>query len=435
MTTIAIEVLVILFLTILNGVFSMSEIAIISSRKSRLLQRSEEGNRNARRALDLASNPERFLSTVQVGITLIGVLAGAYGGATIAQVLSHSFLGISALAPYAETLAMGIVVVGITYLSLIVGELVPKRIALGQPERIAALMALPMQVLSRVGAPLVWFLNASTAGILRLLRVRRMAELPVTEEEIRILLRQAADAGAIEREEREIADRVFRLGARRASTMMTPRKELVVLFTSDTPVQLRQKISESAHALYPLCEDSLDNVLGVVRTQDLLDQCLTGRLPDPRSVTRQALFVPESVPSLTLLNKFKMTNSDVALLVDEYGSLQGLITATDVLRALVGDVSYRDVPKALQRSDGSWLVDGMLPLDELKTILKIDLHSIAEGHEVETVGGFMMAVLGRVPAERDTFRWGRHCFEVLDMDGLRVDKISITIDPRSEEKG
>jgi putative hemolysin len=426
MSVITLEVLLIVLLTLLNGLFAMSELAVVSARKTLLQQWAEAGNRNARRALDVANAPQKFLSTVQVGITLIGVLAGAFGGATIAQQLASAISRSAMLAPYAETLAVGIVVMAITYLSLILGELMPKRIALHNPERIATFMVGPMGILSRIAAPVVWFLGFSTNSLLWLFRMPRASEIPITLDEIRILIQQGTDAGILERDERDVVDRVFRLGDRRVSTIMTPRKNLVVLYVADSPRQLHQKVAETGHSLFPLCEDTLDNVLGVVRTQDLLGQSLAGKLLDLRAVVRQPLYLPESVQSLRLLEQFRETGKDTALLLDEYGGLQGIVTATDVLRALVGQVSSVVPPKATRQPDGSWLVDGMVPLDELKETLSLGPLPNEESHSFVTAGGFVMGLLGRVPSEGETMDWNRYRFEILTMDGLRVDRIRVT---------
>lgn len=426
MSIITFEVLFILFLTIFNGVFAMSEIAIVSARKARLQQWAEKGNKKARLALDISNSPEEFLSTVQVGITLVGVLAGAFGGATIAQHLAAGIAASPALAPYAEMIAVGLVVLAITYLSLILGELVPKRIALNNAERIAAFIAGPMRLLSRMTLPAVWFLNVSTNALLWLLRVRRTQEPPITEDEIRILVRQGTDAGVIQGDERDIIDRVFRLGDRRVGSIMTPRMNLIVLYTSDSSLRLQQKIAEAGHSLFPLCEETLDNVLGVVRTQDLLAQSLAGEPLDLKAIVHQPLFLPESAQSFKLLEEFKKTGKDTALLLDEYGGLQGLVTATDILKAIVGDVSYRETPRAALRSDGSWLVDGMLPVEEFKDTFKIAQLPEKESRSFETVGGLVMDLFGRIPKEGDAAQWDRFRFEIVEMDGLRVDKILVT---------
>jgi putative hemolysin len=426
MSIITIEILFIFLLTIFNGVFAMSEIAVVSARKARLQQWAESGNRRARLALDLSNSPQEFLSTVQIGITLVGVLAGAFGGATIAQHLANAIVVTPPLAPYAETIALGLVVIAVTYLSLVLGELVPKRVALNNAERIAAFIARPMRVLSRIASPAVWLLSLSTNALLWLFGLRQTSEPSITEDEIRILIRQGTHAGVVQPDERDIIDRVFRFGARRVSTIMTPRKNLIVLYTSDTPQMLLQKIATTGHTLFPLCEEMLDNVLGVVRTQEILAQVLAGKALDFKAVVRQPLFLPESLQSLKLLEEFKKTGKNTALLLNEYGGLQGLITATDILKALVGEVSYLAVPKAIRRPDGSWLVDGLLPLDEFKETLKLGQLPNEESLSFETAGGFVTALLGRIPSEGDDIHWNQYRFEILDMDGLRVDKVLIT---------
>lgn len=426
MSIIVIEIIFIFLLTLFNGVFAMSEIAVVSARKARLQQWAEKGNKKARLALEISNSPEEFLSTVQVGITLVGVLAGAFGGATIAQHLATAIASTPALALYAEPLAVGMVVLGITYLSLILGELVPKRIALGNAEQIAALVAGPMRFLSRLAMPAVWFLSASTGALLWLFRVQPAKEAPVSEEEIRILIRQGTDAGLIHGDERDIIDRVFRLGGRRIGSIMTPRTNLVVLYTSDSREQLRRKITETHHSLFPLCEETLDNVLGVVRARDLLAQVLKGEKLDLRTIVRQPLVLPESAESLKLLEEFRRTGNDAALVLDEYSGLQGLVTPTDILKALAGVDSLQEMPKAVQRADGAWLVDGMLPVDEFRDALSIARLPEEESRSFDTVGGLVMDLFGRIPKEGDTTRWDRYRFEVLDMDGRRVDKVLVT---------
>lgn len=425
MSIITYEILIILLLTIFNGLFAMSEIAIVSSRKARLQQWAEAGNRRARLALDLARTPERFLSTVQVGITLVGVLAGAFGGATVAQHLTAVLDDTEPLAPYAESIAVVIVVLAITYVSLIIGELVPKRIALSHPERIAAVVAGPMRFLARLASPVVALLSASSNVLLWLLRVKPTKEAPVSEEEIRILIRQGTEAGVFDADEQEMVDRVFRLSTRRVSTMLTPRRDLVVVFTSDTPEDIRRKVSASGHAVFPLCESSLDNVLGIVQTHDLLAQVLSGQPFNVRALVRQPLFLPETIASRALLSEFRTTGKDTALLLDEFGGLQGLVTATDILRALLGDISYVDTPKAVRQADGSWLVDGMLGIDEFLEVLTLDRLPEDGKRDYETVGGLVMTAFGRIPSEGEAIAWMEHRFEVVDMDGLRIDKVRV----------
>lgn len=423
MSIITFEIIVIFLLTLCNGVLSMSEIAVVSARKPRLQQWADAGNRNARRILGILREPEEFLSTVQIGITLIGVLTGAFGGATIAQHLTVIVAGNESLAPYAESIAVGLVVIAITYLSLILGELVPKRIALNNPERIALLVAGPMRFLSRSTAPVVWLLRNSTKAVLWLFRVRPPAEPAITEDEIRIMLRQGADIGTIRQDERSMIERVFQLDTLRVSSMMTPRKDLVVLYTSDSMQRVGAKIARSGHSLFPLCEDTLEHVIGVVRAQDILVQTASGGPLDLRKIVRQPLFLPETILGLNMLKEFKRTENDTALLMDEFGGLQGIITATDILRAVVGDVFYTQVPRAVRRLDGSWLIDGLLAFEEMVETLRLKVPADEADRSFSTAGGCIMALLGRVPVEGDQISWSRYRFEVLDMDGLRVDKI------------
>jgi putative hemolysin len=423
MSVIIVEVLIIFFLTICNGMFAMSEIAVVSARKARLQQWAEAGNRRARTALDLANTPDEFLSTVQVGITLVGISAGAFGGATIAEHLEAYLAGYPALAGSAETLSVVTVVLAITYLSLIVGELVPKRIALNNAERIATLVAGPMKLLSKITSPVVQILGVSTRAILATFRIRSSSEPPVTEEEIKILLRQGAEAGIFERAEQDLVERVFRLGVRRVSTIMTTRKDLDLLFVSDTRDHTLNLIRSTGHSMFPLCEESADHVIGIVHARDVLLHVLSGDTFNLRSIVKEPLFLPESVPSLTLLQEFRKTGKETALLLDEYGGLQGLITPTDILQLLLGDIPTLMAPKAERQRDGSWLVDGMLPLVEFKEVLGIREVPGEEGHSFETVGGFIMAFLGRIPREGDVVTLKEHRFEVIDMDGLRVDKV------------
>jgi putative hemolysin len=418
-----------LLLILLNGVFSMSETAFFSARKARLQQRADNGDANAQAALDLMDAPNRFLSTVQVGITLIGILAGAFGGATLALSLSVYLGRISWLAPYAETLSLAIVVVAITYLSLVIGELVPKRIALNSPERIATAVVRPMRLLSLLASPLIAFLSLSTEAVLRLLRVRPSFEPPVTEEEITNLIEQGRQAGVFEETEQDLVERVFRLGDRRVSALMTPRVDMSWIDIDDPADQIQQRIIQSPRTRFPVCQGILDNVLGIVHVRDLYVQLASGHPLDLRALIRPALFVPESTRAFTLLERFKQTGSSIALIVQEYGEIEGVITLTDLLEALVGDVPAADEPteqEAVQREDGSWLLDGALSLEELQDLLDVEYLPDQDARSYETLGGLVMHQLGRIPAVADSFEWAGWCFEVMDMDGRRVDKVLAT---------
>jgi len=316
MSNITLEIVLIIVLILLNGVLAMAEIAMVSARKARLQQWAEAGKKNARLALEISRSPEEFLSTVQVGITLVGVLAGAFGGATIAEELSAIFSEVPNLAPYAESLALGLVVIAITYLSLVLGELLPKRIALNNAERIASIVAAPMKVFSKAASPIVWLLSKSTRALLWLLRMEQKGEAPVSEDEIRILIRQGTDAGTIQRDEQEILDRVFRFGDKPVNNIMTPRTSLEVLYTSDSIDEVCRKVADTGHSVFPLCENTIDNVLGIIRLQDILERTLAKEPVDLKALARQPLFLPESVQSLRLLEEFKKTGIDTALILD-----------------------------------------------------------------------------------------------------------------------
>jgi putative hemolysin len=423
------EVLIILLLILANGILSMSEIAIVSARKLRLQQKAGEGDSGAQAALGLANSPNRFLSTVQVGITLIGTLAGAFGGATLADELNLRLQAVPEVAPYSSALSIAFVVLAITYLTLILGELVPKRVALSDPERIAYLTARPMNSLSMVMAPVVFILSASTEIVIRALGIKPYVEPPVTEEEIRVLIDQGTHAGVFEEEEQDIVERVFRLGDRRVDALMTPRADVVWLDVSDSAEEVRSKIKDNAYSLFPVCKGSLDNVLGVVQAKDLLACNLKDKGLDLKSSLLPPLFVPESMRALKVLERFKQTGVHLAIIVDEYGGVQGLVTLTDLLEAIVGDIPHIDElgePEKVQREDGSWLMDGMLPIDEFKDTFGLDRMPEEENGLYQTIGGFVMMCLERIPTVGDRFEWGGLKIEVVDMDDNRVDKLLVT---------
>ncbi|MBD2508897.1 MULTISPECIES: hemolysin family protein [unclassified Nostoc] len=428
MSPITFEILIILVLIIANGVFSMSEMAIVSARKVRLQQLANQGDAKARVALTLAESPNHFLSTVQVGISLIGILTGAFGGATIANRLAVYVKLVPLLAPYSEPISFGIVVLIITYLSLIVGELVPKRLALNNPERIASIVAIPMQALAAIASPVVFLLSASTDLILRVLGITASTEPQVTEEEIKILIEQGTEAGTFEEAEQDMVERVFRLGDRPVSYLMTPRPDIVWLDLEDTAEENRQKMVESAYSRYPVCQAGLDNVLGVIPVTDLLARSFRGEALDLTVGLRQPVFVPESTRGLKVLELFKQTITHMALVVDEYGVIQGLVTLNDIMSEIVGDVPStdgQDQPQAVQREDGSWLLDGMLPVEEFLELFGMEEWESEERGSYQTLGGFVITHLGRIPAAADHFEWQSMRIEVMDMDGNRVDKVLV----------
>ncbi|MCC5609163.1 hemolysin family protein [Nostoc sp. CHAB 5834] len=428
MSSITFEILIILVLIIANGVFSMSEMAIVSARKVRLQQLANQGDAKAMAALKLAESPNHFLSTVQVGISLIGILTGAFGGATIANRLAVYVKLVPFLAPYSEPISFGVVVLIITYLSLIVGELVPKRLALNNPERIASTVAIPMRALSAIASPMVYLLSASTDLILRVLGITASTEPQVTEEEIKILIEQGTEAGTFEEAEQDMVERVFRLGDRPVSYLMTPRPDIVWLDLDDSPEENRHKMVDSAYSRYPVCQGGLDNVLGVIPVTDLLARSFRGEPLDLTVGLRQPIFVPESTRGLKVLELFKQTITHMALVVDEYGVIQGLVTLNDIMSEIVGDVPSTDGldhPQAVQREDGSWLLDGMLPVEEFLELFGMEEWESEERGSYQTLGGFVITHLGRIPAAADHFEWQSMRIEVMDMDGNRVDKVLV----------
>ena len=435
------EVLIVLLLLVANGVFAMSEIALVSARKSRLQQRAESGDPAARRALHLAEHPERFLATVQVGITLVGTLAGAFGGAAIAEPLAEWLKQFPSVAEYAKPISLGIVVLGITYFSLIVGELVPKQIGLNHPEKIAAAMAGPMDLISRVARPLVWLLTTSTQLVLRMLRIRKSQEAPVTEAEIAVLLEQGTQAGVFEEEEQDLVERVFWLGDQRVVSLMTPRHRIVWLDVTASPEEHRRAMVEHRFSRYLVCNGGLDHVLGMVEVKDLWAAELAGERVDIQSLLRQPLFIPESTRALRVLEQFRESGTHLALVVNEYGGTEGIVTLNDILEEFAGEMGRGGVapaPPVVRRDDGSLLVDASFSMEEFRELLDLESRR-HEPREYRTVGGFVFTTLGHVPRPGEYFESNGYRVEVVDMDGNRVDKVLVAPLPNHrsarDEKG
>jgi putative hemolysin len=425
--SVAIEILFILLLLIANGLFAMSEIALVSARKTRL-QRRAESDAGARAALELANAPDRFLSTVQIGITLIGILAGAFGGATISGHLAEGLKRIPSLAPYSGVISLVVVVMTITYLSLVVGELVPKRLALNAPERIASRIAKPMQFLSRLTAPAVHALSASSSFLLRLLRSSPTEEPPITEEEVKILIDVGTEAGVFEAAEHELLDNIFRLADQKVPQLMTPRLDVVWLDIESPAEEIRRRIIDSPYSRMPVCRGTLDNILGVVKARDLLARVLAGEPLDLRAAMRPPLYVPETRTALQLLELFKQSATHIAMVVDEHGALEGLVTMYDVLEAIVGEMPSHlrsGESLAVQREDGSWLLDGRMPISDFKELFSIGRLAREEEGGYHTLAGFIMTQLGRLPSVSDNFVWNNLRIEVVDMDGRRIDKVLV----------
>ena len=420
------DVLLLLLLIVLNGIFAMSEIAVVSARRARLIQLAEDGSKGARHALTLASEPTRFLSSVQVGITSIGILNGAIGEGVIAARLRPALEQVPLLAPYADTLSLAIMVAVLTYVSLIIGELVPKRIALIHPETIASVIARPMEVVAGVTRPIVFLLSVSTDSILRLFRVRQAKQPGVTADEIRVMLEQGAEEGVFEPTEHELVTNVLNLDERHVGAVLTPRSNIVYVDIRDSVDTLREKLREQPHSVLPLCDGSLDKVLGFVRSTKVLERFLERGQPDLPSLAEPPLFVPETMTLMKLLEQFKRTHLPIALVVDEFGDVEGLVSFTDVISSIVGDLPTEpgEEPAIVQREDGSWLLDGAVDLDTaLRTLEAEAIVSDEDRQHFHTLGGLAMVALGRVPRTGDVFERGDYRFEVVDMDGNRVDRI------------
>ena len=425
------EILIILLLIVLNGFFAMAELAVVSSRKARLRQMADAGQRGAATALQLAEHPGRFLSTVQIGITLIGIFAGAFGGATLADKLDAWLTAtFPALVPYSSELALGLVVAMITYLSLIIGELVPKHLALRDAERLAAAVAWPMRIVAWIGSPLVWLLDLSTRAVLHLLGVSSIPAHRITDEEIKTLIAEAAASGVVERAEQEMISGVMRLADQPVGAVMTPRTAIVWLNLDDPPDLLLRAIQDGRYSRYPAGQGAIDEVQGVVRAKDLLDYYLAGQQPDFTALLRETPVVHESTRTLQVLELLKRSAARLALVRDEYGGLEGLVTLTDLMEAVVGDLAENQEvvePEVVRRDDGSWLMDGGLPVGELWELLNLQGQP-GEG-DYYTLAGLVLAQLGEVPATGQWFVWRGYRFEVVDMDGRRIDKVLVSSEP------
>jgi putative hemolysin len=420
------ELLFIAFLIAMNNILAMTEAALLAVRKARLQQRLNEGDYKAGIVLKLVENPNQFLSVIQIGITLIDVLTGAVTGATVAVMLARLFANIPALAPYSDSLGLAIGVLIITYFSIILGELVPKRLAIQNPEKVASQFARPMQFLSRMLSPVVRFLSFSTNVVLRLIGIRPLNEPPVTEEEIHVLLDQGTQAGVFEEAEQDMVAGVFRLNDRRVYSVMTPRTEILWLDVRDTTDEILMKMAEGPYSRFPVCQGSLDNVLGVVKARELLTRSLAGESIHLKEFLSSALFIPETTFASRALEIFKESDKELVLVIDEFGGVTGLLTINDIIEEIVGDIEIGE-PQVTQRQDGSWLLDGMLDLDEFKVLF--NLGPLPNEDDYETLAGFVMASLGKIPRASDQFEWEGLRFEVVDMDARRVDKVLVTTLP------
>jgi putative hemolysin len=425
----SIDVGLIIVLIFINGFFAMSELSIVSSRKSRLQKLDSEQRPGAKAAISLHNEPSRFLSTIQVGITSIGILSGAIGEYALAIPINEWLLQIPYLAPYAKGIALASTVILITYLSVVIGELVPKRLALHSPEVIALKIARPMIGLSKLVSPMVWLLSSSSNVLLRLFGMHRKKDNSVTNEEINLLMKLGAEAGVFHESEGQIVSNVLKMDEQLVGIIMTPRKEVFVLDLNDSEAELLNKIIQCPYQRVVICRDGLENVIGILQRSDLLKQALEGAKPDIEKVLRPPLYIPETMTLTHLMENFRKARTEFALIVDEYGELQGIVTITDVLSAIVGEfpseASELD-PEIVQRSDGSWLVDGGITMARVKAML--DINSNFPGEEANiynTLGGFVVFHLERIPCEAEQFEYAGWLFEVVDMDKARVDKVLI----------
>jgi len=423
------EILVILLLILINGFFAMSEIALVSARKARLEQHADEGDKGARTALELTRSTSKLLSSVQVGITLVGVLTGALGGATLAERLTKVLVKVNWLAPYAATLSLVLVVLLTTYFSLVLGELIPKKLGLNNPEKISSRVSGVMKFISRAMSPVVHLLSHSTDLGLRILGMKPSDEPPITEEEIRILIDQGAQVGVFDEAEQDMVESVFRLNDRSINAIMTPRTEISWLDANDSPEQILKQVIESSHSRFPVARDSLDNIIGILNAKDLLEKHVSGETFDIQDLLQKPLFVPENTPAVRVLEMERESGVHEALVIDEYGGVIGFVTLFDVLEAIIGEIPSLDEvsePEIVSREDGSYLLDGLLPVDEFKELF--DLDELPEEDKVgfQTVGGFVMNQVGSIPTAGQSLDWKDLHIEIMDMDGRRVDKVLVT---------
>lgn len=428
MSVIASEILIIVLLVLANGVFAMAGIAIVSCRKNRLRKLAEQGDARAQAALELAESPNRFLSTVQVGITLVGILAGAFGGATIAREIAKALREVPALARYGDAVGIGVVVLGITLLSVVLGELVPKRLALNNPLGVALALACPVRRLSDLTAPVVRLLSALTDAVLKLFGFQPKSDPAVTEDEVRSLVEQGHQAGVFFQAEKEMVEHALALDRKCVGDLMTQRAQIVWLNVTDANEVNWRKIVASGHTYFPVYEGQRDHVLGVVSLKALWANLALAHSANLRDLLTEPLFVPANMTALKLLETFKQSRKHLAFVPDEFGTLQGMVTLVDVFEEIVGDIPSFDQParaRIVRREDSSWLVDASLELDDLKQLLGVRQMPGEENELYETLSGFVLHQMQRVPGEGDHFEWGGFRFEVADVDRHRLDKILI----------
>ena len=428
MEQIGLEVLLIFILLVINGLFSMSEIAVVSSRKVRLQKRADEGNQGARAAIEIIESPNHFLSTVQIGITLVGVLSGAFGGAALAVHIKPFIEKISFLAPYSQSISFALVVLVITYFSLVIGELVPKRIALNTPESIAAFVSRPMNLITKSTAPVVWLLSNSTQLILKIFRQKDSEKALITEEEIRAVIIQGQTSGVLDDTEQELMESVISLDDQRISVLMTPRLKIGWIDSGASEETIRQKLAEYPFSRLLIANGNLDEISGFVKSKDILNQVMGNNQLDLKAVTKKPLFIPETATALNVLERFRDSGTHLAVIVDEFGATQGIITTNDILEAIVGEMSVNETrsQNVVLRDDGSWLLNARLANAEFCKILEIQKLPESETGKYHTLAGFIIKRLEKVPSIGDKVVWGDWLFEVVDMDGKRVDQVLVS---------
>ena len=434
------EIIIILILIILTGYLSMAELAVVSVRKAKMQKYLEEGNKNAEIVMELLEDPNEFLSTVQIGISLIGVLTGAFGGVTLAEPLARMI----SFVPYSEPISVAIVVIITTYLTLVVGEIVPKVIALNDPERVSLKVAKSMVILSKVSKPVSFVLAKSSSFLLWLLRIENKNDDIVTEEEIELMIKEGREDGTIEQEEEDIIKRVFKLDDQKVESIMTPRNEIIWIDLEDERDINKVKIIESKRSIFPIASGELDDFIGVVQAKDILSAMFSEEKFDVQKIVKEPLVVSEHLETLELLKEFKENQGYVhmSLVVDEFGSVEGLITLNDLLEGIVGDIpgiDEDDEPQAIERDDGTWLIDGRYPIDRFKELFEFnDTLPDEEEDGYTTLAGFILSLSGTIPDEKDKYECGRFIFEIIDIDGHQIDKVLVTElepqEPNEEEE-
>ncbi len=433
------EILILFLLILGNGLFALAEIALISSRKARLQQWAESGDAKARKALDLIQTPGHFLATMQLGMTLIAIVEGAYGGKEIASHVAGWFARLGWSGAFSNTVAFWVVVLAIAYLQIMIGELVPKAVAFRYSEGIARHVSQPVQSLIRVGAPLVFFLNASTEGLLRFFGLKPFRDSSVTEEEISVMLAQGTKAGVFQESQQDMMESVIEMGERRITSIMTARPDIAWLDATATVDDIRAALATSPYSRFPVCEGSFDDLLGVVHTKDILKRVLAGDSLELKSLVRSIPIIPDSVPVLKALEAFRVSGETMAFVSDEYGSILGLVTLDDVLSNILGDMAaqqeHSGEADVVHRPDGTWLIDGTKSVEEVKDLLELEELPGEDENAYQTLGGFVMARLGRIPKAGDLVKEDGWRYEVVDMDGHRVDKVLVTAPPKPQTDG